>query len=102
MICATSWTPRPTTMAHVFMLETDSPLIDIADIRSYNLYLGWYLGELKQNDSFFDKYYTKFPNQVIGFSEYGADTNPQFQSADPEHGDYSEETLLCGNTGINL
>lgn len=29
---------RPTTMAHVFMLETDSPLIDIADIGSYNLY----------------------------------------------------------------
>lgn len=54
------------------------------------------------DSSFFDKYYTKFPNQVIGFSEYGADTNPQFQSADPEHGDYSEETLLCGNTGINL
>ena len=81
---------RPTTMAHVFMLETDSPLIDIADIGSYNLYFGWYLGELAQNDSFFDEYHTKFPNRVIGFSEYGADANPQFQSAAPERGDYSE------------
>ena len=81
---------RPTTMAHVFMLETDSPLIDIADIGSYNLYFGWYLGELSQNDSFFDEYHAKFPSRVIGFSEYGADANPQFQSAAPERGDYSE------------
>lgn len=81
---------RPTTMAHVFMLETDSPLIGIADIGSYNLYFGWYLGELEQNDSFFDEYHAKFPDRVIGFSEYGADANPQFQSAAPERGDYSE------------
>lgn len=81
---------RPTTMAHVFMLETDSPLIEIADIGSYNLYFGWYLGELEQNDLFFDEYHKKFPERVIGFSEYGADANPQFQSAAPERGDYSE------------
>lgn len=85
---------RPTTMAHVFMLETDSPLIDIADIGSYNLYFGWYLGELTQNERFFDEYHEKFPNRVIGFSEYGADANPQFQSNQPERGDYSE-TYQC-------
>ncbi len=85
---------RPTTMAHAFMLETDSPLIDIADIGSYNLYFGWYLGELSQNDSFFDEYHAKFPGRVIGFSEYGADANPQFQAVHPEQGDYSE-TYQC-------
>lgn len=69
-------TTRPTTMAHAFMLEQDSPLIDIADIGSYNLYFGWYLGSLEQNDSFFDEYHAKFPNRAIGFSEYGADANP--------------------------
>lgn len=71
---------RPTAMAHAFMLETDSPLIDIADIGSYNLYFGWYLGSLEQNDSFFDEYHQKFSNRVIGFSEYSADANPQFQA----------------------
>ena len=81
---------RPTTMAHVFMLEQESELIPIADIGSYNLYFGWYLGELEQNDTFFDEYHKKFPNRVIGFSEYGADANPQYQSAHPEKGDYSE------------
>ena len=82
---------RPTTMAHVFMLDTDSPLIEIADIGSYNLYFGWYLGELNENDRFFDDYHKKFPQRVIGFSEYGADANAAFHSARPEQGDYTEE-----------
>lgn len=85
---------RPTTMAHVFMLETKSPLIDIPDIGSYNLYFGWYLGELSQNDSFFDEFHEKYPDRVIGFSEYGADANPKYQAAMPERGDYSE-TYQC-------
>ena len=81
---------RPTSMAHVFMLETDSPLIEIADIGSYNLYFGWYLGDLEQNESFLDGYHADHPDRVMGFSEYGADANTQFQSACPEKGDYSE------------
>ncbi len=81
---------RPTTMAHVFMLEQESELITVADIGSYNLYFGWYIGELEQNDRFFDEYHRKYPDRVIGFSEYGADANPQYQSESPEKGDYSE------------
>ena len=82
---------RPTTMANVFMLETDSPILDIPDVNSYNLYFGWYLGELEQNEEFFDAYHTKYPNRCIGFSEYGADANPQFHAVTPERGDYTEE-----------
>lgn len=89
-LCHSLDTTRPTTMAHVFMLETESPLLEIPDIGSYNLYFGWYLGELSQNDSFFDEYHQTYPNRCIGFSEYGADANPAFQSAQPEKGDYSE------------
>ncbi|MCM1233175.1 MAG: glycoside hydrolase family 2 protein, partial [Ruminococcus flavefaciens] len=81
---------RPTTMAHAFMLEQDSPLIPIADLASYNLYFGWYLGELEQNGSFFDEYHERYPDRPMGFSEYGADANPQFQDASPEKGDYTE------------
>ncbi len=81
---------RPTTMANVFMLEIDSPILEIPDLNSYNLYFGWYLGELEQNDEFFDEYHAKFPDRCIGFSEYGADANPQYQSPNPEKGDYSE------------
>ena len=79
---------RFTTMANVFMQETDSPLLEIPDVNSYNLYFGWYLGELEQNDEFFDEYHAKYPDRCIGF--YGADANPQYQSTNPTHGDYSE------------
>ena len=81
---------RPTTMAHVFMLETDSELLTIPDIGSYNLYFGWYLGELEQNDRFFDEYHKTYPDRVIGFSEYGADANPAYHTKEPCQGDYSE------------
>ncbi|MCM1049402.1 MAG: glycoside hydrolase family 2 protein [Clostridiales bacterium] len=81
---------RFTTMADVFMLETDSPILEIPDVNSYNLYFGWYLGELEQNEEFFDEYHAKYPERAIGFSEYGADANPQYQCAAPEKGDYTE------------
>ena len=81
---------RPTTMANVFMLEIDSPILEIPDVNSYNLYFGWYLGELEQNDEFFDEYHAKYPERCIGFSEYGADANPKYQSPTPEKGDYTE------------
>ena len=89
-ICHRLDATRPTTMANVFMLEIDSPILEIPDINSYNLYFGWYLGDLEQNEEFFDEYHEKYPDRVIGFSEYGADANPQYQSSKPEKGDYTE------------
>ncbi len=93
-LCHTLDPSRMTTMAHAFMLEIESPILEIADVNSYNLYFGWYLGELGQNDSFFDEFHAKYPDRVIGFSEYGADANPQYQSSRPEKGDYTE-TYQC-------
>ena len=81
---------RLTTMANVFMLEITSPILEIPDVNSYNLYFGWYLGDLDQNDDFFDEYHAKYPDRCIGFSEYGADANPAYQSSTPEKGDYTE------------
>ena len=81
---------RPTTMAHVFMLSPDDPFVLLPDIRSYNLYYGWYVGELAQNDAWFDDWHRKHPHQVMGLSEYGADANPQYQSGKPEKGDWTE------------
>ena len=89
-LCHTLDTTRPTTMANVFMLDIDSPILEIPDVNSYNLYFGWYLGELEQNDAFFDEYHAQFPDRCIGFSEYGADANPAYQSPTPEKGDYTE------------
>ncbi len=81
---------RLTTMANLFMLETDSPLITLPDVRSYNLYFGWYTGEMNENDSWFDDFHQKNPQIAIGLSEFGADANPKYQSKNPTKGDYSE------------
>ena len=81
---------RFTTMANVFMQETDSPLLEIPDVNSYNLYFGWYLGELEQKDDFVDESHAKYPDRGIGVAGDGADANPQYQSTNPTHGDYSE------------
>ena len=81
---------RPTTMAHIFMLDANDPLVFLPDIRSYNLYYGWYVGEGDQNDAWFDEFHKNHPDAVIGLSEYGADANPAYQSAKPAKGDWSE------------
>lgn len=82
---------RVTVMANVFMLETDHPLVDVPDIMSYNLYYGWYIGDLEDNNRFFDKFHEKYPEKVIGISEYGADAVHRLQSPNPYKGDYSEQ-----------
>lgn len=81
---------RLTTMANLFMLETDSPLVTIPDVRSYNLYYGWYVGEMNENEKWFDEFHKKYPDVAIGLSEFGADANPRYQSSRPAKGDYSE------------
>ena len=48
------------------------------------------MGELEDNDAFFDRFHKDHPNDVIGLSEYGADANPAYQSEHPEKGDWSE------------
>lgn len=81
---------RPTAMAHAYMLEMENPLVTLPDIRSYNLYYGWYIGEVEGNDQWFDEFHKKFPNTIIGLSEYGADANPAYQAEKPEKGDWTE------------
>ncbi|KQZ85854.1 hypothetical protein ASD56_06120 [Microbacterium sp. Root166] len=81
---------RLTAMAHLFLLETDNPLVALADVMSYNLYFGWYVGEAADNDTWLDDFHTSYPEVAIGLSEYGADANPQYQSAAPVKGDYTE------------
>lgn len=82
---------RPTTMADIFMLDPDDSLVSLPDIRSYNLYYGWYVGDMKENDRWLDSFHTNHPDEAIGLSEYGADANPQYQTGNPERGDWSEE-----------
>ena len=81
---------RVSAMANLFLLETDSPLVSLPDIRGYNLYYGWYVGEMEDNDAFFDDFHQKYPDTAIGLTEYGADAVITLQSPKPEKGDYTE------------
>ena len=82
---------RPTTMANVFILDTAESIVKLTDIRSYNLYYGWYVGEKEENDTWFDSFHAKYPDTAIGLSEYGADATICYQTGKPEKGDYTEE-----------
>lgn len=75
---------RPTTMANVFMLEITSPILEIPDVNSYNLYFGWYLGELDQNDDFFDTYHAKYPDRCIGFRSTARTQTPPTRAPTPK------------------
>ncbi|WP_435527641.1 glycoside hydrolase family 2 protein [Microbacterium aurantiacum] len=81
---------RLTAMANLFLLETDHPLVRLPDVMSYNLYFGWYVGEMADNDTWLDDFHATFPEIAIGLAEYGADANPQYQAAEPAKGDYTE------------
>ncbi|MDO4622028.1 MAG: glycoside hydrolase family 2 TIM barrel-domain containing protein [Eubacteriales bacterium] len=81
---------RLSAMANLFLLETDSPLITLPDIRGYNLYYGWYVGEVEDNDQWFDNFHAAYPNVAIGLTEYGADSNISLQSPKPVKGDFTE------------
>jgi len=89
-ICHKMDDTRPTTMAHVFMLEPEHSIVLLPDICSYNLYYGWYIGTVEDNDIWFDEFRKLYPNATIGLSEYGADANPCYQNSNPQKGDYSE------------
>ena len=82
---------RPTAMAHLFLLETDHPLVTVPDVLSYNLYFGWYVGDVADNDTWLDDFRAQHPGVAIGLSEYGADANYHVQTGAPVRGDYSEQ-----------
>jgi beta-galactosidase len=82
---------RLTTIACVSMLETDSPLLGIPDILSYNHYFGWYGASVEDNGPWLDEFHLTNPNIALGLSEYGAEAVLRWHSDQPKMGDYSEE-----------
>lgn len=81
---------RYTAMANLFLLETSSPLLSIPDIIGYNIYYGWYVGDLDDNEKFLDKLHKEHPEYRVAITEYGADASFNIQSPIPERGDFSE------------
>ena len=82
---------RLTTMACVSMLETDSPLLKIPDVLSYNHYFGWYGASVEDNGPWLDEFHKTHPAVCLGLSEYGAEAVLRWHTDTPRMGDYSEE-----------
>jgi beta-galactosidase len=62
---------------------------DTPQISSYNIYSGWYGGELEHFGGFLDKKHKNKPNQVIFISEYGAGSDNRLNSDKPIRFDFT-------------
>lgn len=82
---------RKTTMAQLNSLPIDSEHNAIADTISYNVYYGWYMGELEDNEAFMDEFHAKHPDIPIGISEYGTEGIISWHTDEPKNQDYTEE-----------
>lgn len=82
---------RVTTSANLNTVPDDSTMNKITDVVAYNLYYGWYYGEMKDLADRVDEFHKCNPDIPFGISEYGADCNLAFHSAEPKVKDYTEE-----------
>ena len=82
---------RLTVHACYMVSNIDNKINRISDMVSYNLYFGWYLPFVGLAGVKLDRYHKRYPNEIIGLSEYGAEGMPNLHSAKPRRGDNSEE-----------
>lgn len=77
--------------ANLYSVKNDSPMNRITDVTGYNIYFGWYYGEMEDNRTFLSSFHQDNPDIPLLITEYGVDANPSFHSDNPAVKDYSEE-----------
>lgn len=82
---------RLTASANLNAVECGSALNRVTDVTAYNIYYGWYYGQMADHAAFLDEFHRVNPNMPLAISEYGADCNPVFHSDTPRVNDYTEE-----------
>ena len=82
---------RLSTAANLYPLKASSKLNEITDMIGYNLYFGWYYGEMADFGPWLDRFHAARPRLPLGISEYGVDANLALHSEAPKVKDYSEE-----------
>jgi beta-galactosidase len=82
---------RYTVIACYMPCRIANRLNKIPDIVSYNLYFGWYLPFTSLAGWKLDNYHKKYPQRILGLSEYGAEGMPNLHSKHPHRGDNTEE-----------
>lgn len=82
---------RPTAQAQLTLVRPDDPINRLADLNALNLYHGWYFGHAGEVGAALDRHRAANPDVPLGLSEYGADARPEYHSAEPTAGDYTED-----------
>ena len=82
---------RVSAAANLYPLKASSPLNAVTDMVGYNLYFGWYYGEMSGYGPYLDRLHAGRPTLPLGISEYGVDANLALHSGSPRVSDYSEE-----------
>ncbi len=82
---------RVSSAANLYPLKAKSVLNTITDMIGYNVYFGWYYGEMGDYGPYLDRMHASLPALPFGISEYGVDANLALHSGDPHVKDYSEE-----------
>ena len=82
---------RASAAANLYPLKASSKLNAITDLVGYNVYFGWYYGEMHDYGAYLDKMHGARPALPLGISEYGVDANLSLHNANPQLKDYSEE-----------
>lgn len=81
---------RKTVIADYMPTRIHNKLNRVPDVVSYNLYFGWYLPFTSLAGWKLDRYHKKFPNEIIGLSEYGAEGVNKVFNKYPRRGDNTE------------
>ena len=83
---------RLSTMAfHGSNVYNEVGLSQITDVVGWNLYNGWYGGDVKGFDRFLEEQQTKYPDHPLIVSEYGAGSDKRLHSLSPRAFDFSSE-----------
>ena len=82
---------RFSACANLYPLKPSSKLNNITDLVGYNIYFGWYYGEMADYGTYLDRFHAAAPQVPLGISEYGVDANTALHAGNPQVKDYSEE-----------
>lgn len=82
---------RLSAAANLYSVHNNSQLNFLTDAVGYNIYFGWYYGELTDYPEFFRKFHADNPGVALGVTEYGVDCNLRYHSDTPVCKDYTEE-----------
>ena len=82
---------RFSACANLYPLKPKSKLNEITDLVGYNIYFGWYYGQMTDYGDYLDRFHKARPALPLGISEYGVDSNLALHSEEPHIKDYTEE-----------